>query len=232
MIGGGYGLLSRKHGLTVDYLHAVEVVRVNADKKVEVVYASRDSKDPEKLTMFWAHTGGGGGNFGIVTKYWFKDPPKAPTYAYLTSIAWNWDDLLKNKKAFFRLVRRYGRFMKKHSAPDSPFKNLFALMHLTHHTAKQIVLTAQFVSDEKLPVNKKGHHKWMDEFINCFRHKSLKPVPQKYSIGYHRPHTMDISSRQLTWLEATQTLNGSGPNRRGKYKSAYMKSPSPKNRSR
>jgi hypothetical protein len=31
----------------------------------------------------------------------------------------------------------------------------------------------------------------------------------------------------LTWLQATQTLNGSGPNQRAKYKSAYMKASFP-----
>jgi hypothetical protein len=31
----------------------------------------------------------------------------------------------------------------------------------------------------------------------------------------------------LPWLQATQTLNGSGPNQRGKYKSAYMKTAFP-----
>ena len=33
--------------------------------------------------------------------------------------------------------------------------------------------------------------------------------------------------RRMPWIEATQTLNGSGPNQRGKYKSAYMKKPFP-----
>src|SRR5256885_12646558 len=31
IIGGGYGLLSRMHGLTVDHLHAVELIHVNAE---------------------------------------------------------------------------------------------------------------------------------------------------------------------------------------------------------
>jgi hypothetical protein len=31
----------------------------------------------------------------------------------------------------------------------------------------------------------------------------------------------------MPWIEATQTLNGSGPNQRGKYKSAYMTKPFP-----
>ncbi len=71
--GGGYGLLSRLHGLTVDYLAGVEVVVVDENRQVHVVRAFHDDKVPEKRDLFWAHTGGGGGNFGIVTKYLFQD---------------------------------------------------------------------------------------------------------------------------------------------------------------
>ena len=35
------------------------------------------------------------------------------------------------------------------------------------------------------------------------------------------------NGRRMPWLQATQTLNGSGPNQRGKYKSAYMITPFP-----
>ena len=44
--GGGYGLLSRLHGLTVDYLDAVEVVHVTKEGRAEVVTVSRESADP------------------------------------------------------------------------------------------------------------------------------------------------------------------------------------------
>ena len=79
IIGGGYGLLSRLHGLVIDYLHAVEVIRVNEDKKAEIITVSADSPTEDERRLFWAHQGGGGGNFGIVTKYFFKDLPEAPS---------------------------------------------------------------------------------------------------------------------------------------------------------
>jgi FAD/FMN-containing dehydrogenase len=96
---GGYGLLSRQYGLTVDYLFAVEVV-VARDKRAEKVLARRDSQG-DLHDLWWAHTGGGGGNFGIVTRYWFKDPrgasknpellPKPPKHVWLSAITWEWE---------------------------------------------------------------------------------------------------------------------------------------------
>src|ERR1700722_15202839 len=44
--GGGYGLLSRLHGLTIDYLCAVEVVYVDQAGKTQAVMVGVDSKDP------------------------------------------------------------------------------------------------------------------------------------------------------------------------------------------
>jgi FAD/FMN-containing dehydrogenase len=62
-IGGGVGFLSRKHGLTIDSLLAAEVV--TADGQIRHVDAS---SDPD---LFWAIRGGGG-NFGVVTRFHFQ----------------------------------------------------------------------------------------------------------------------------------------------------------------
>lgn len=63
VLGGGFGWLSRKYGMTVDSLISAEVITVNGDR----VVCSKD-KHPE---LFWAIRGGGG-NFGIVTSFKFK----------------------------------------------------------------------------------------------------------------------------------------------------------------
>lgn len=66
--GGGYGLLSRRHGLTIDYLHGVEMVYVDANGKAQVAIVNAGSSDPDDRDLLWANQGGGGGNFGIVTR--------------------------------------------------------------------------------------------------------------------------------------------------------------------
>lgn len=65
-LGGGFGRLNRKHGLTIDNLLGAEIV--TADGQVRYV-----SKNDEP-SLFWAIRGGGG-NFGVVTRFEFQLHP-------------------------------------------------------------------------------------------------------------------------------------------------------------
>ena len=216
--GGGYGLLSRRDGLTVDWLHGVEVVCVDKDRKARLVRVTRDSQTEEEQNLFWAHTGGGGGNFGVITKYFFKDLPQGPSEAWLAGIAWEWSDLIDNQDLFFQILKNYGGFFEQNSAPKSPYSSLFSLLKLTRQAAGQVVLTVQNAGSDRGPI---------DDFINAMEagvdKARVRFVPPRIVIGWYHYIPATTSALKMPWLEVTQTLNGSGNNQRGKYKSAYMK---------
>ncbi|MER8778066.1 BBE domain-containing protein [Mesorhizobium sp. M0977] len=68
-LGGGFGKLGRKHGLSCDNLVAVEIV--TADGRLLTANAA------ENADLFWGIRGGGG-NFGIVTTFEYKLHPVGP----------------------------------------------------------------------------------------------------------------------------------------------------------
>src|SRR5262245_28583073 len=136
--GGASGYLCREHGLAADHLHAIEVVVVDPQGNARSVVATRAPDDPNR-DLWWAHTGAGGGNFGVVTRCWFRSPgvagsdpggllPKAPESVLVFRSSWNWEHV--DQQAFTTLVRNYGEWSERNSLADVPSARLSSTMFL------------------------------------------------------------------------------------------------------
>lgn len=149
--GGGYGVLSRQFGLSVDHLYAVEVVWVDQTGTVRTVVATREPNDPNR-ELWWAHTGGGGGNFGVATRYWFRSPgatgsdptqllPKAPGSTLDLTATFPWEGM--DETRFARLMRNQAEWCENNSAVNSPTNNLYNELVFHRQATGQHLLLAQ-----------------------------------------------------------------------------------------
>ncbi|HEV3250191.1 MAG TPA: FAD-binding protein [Puia sp.] len=146
--GGAFGFLCRQFGLAVDYLYAVELLWVNEFKTVQSVIATNEPDDQNR-ELWWAHTGGGAGNFGIATRYWFRIPdvegddpalilPKAPSGIETFEVDWQWKDI--DESIFRKLVGNFGGWCYQNAAPGIPANGLFCTLHLWNKQAGKIQL--------------------------------------------------------------------------------------------
>ena len=140
-LGGGYGLMSRKYGLTCDSLLEVTMV----DGMGNIVSSANDKE------LLWACKGGGNGNFGVVTEMKFKThtaPATMQSFRFKT----------KNVTAAKATEIFTQWFEKTKSLPDSCFsacllngKTVYILLTATEKlsTAVQEFIRSLSVATEK-----------------------------------------------------------------------------------
>jgi len=211
VVGGGYGLLSQQHGMVIDHLEAVEVAVVGRSGRAELVVGSRSPQDPNH-DLWWAHTGGGGGNFGIATRYWFRSPnavgtdpgallPKPPSSVTKRIVTWNWADL--TEQSLTTLVRNYGRLHAGGGAAPDP--RLHSSLGVYHQLAGIVILDIQLVADAP------DGTRLIDDYIAAVaRGVDAPPSVQEHS---------------LSWLKATPPLQSSAGRYRFKTKSGLLRKP-------
>ncbi|HUR01489.1 MAG TPA: FAD-binding oxidoreductase [Nonomuraea sp.] len=153
--GGGYGPLSRRYGSVVDHLYGVEVVVADRDGTARAVVATREPDDPNH-DLWWAHTGGGGGNFGVVTRYWLRSPgvtgtdpsrllPPAPRRMLQHVVFWSWEHM--TEQALTGLLRNFGTWHERNSAPGSPYAGLYGILQPSHRAGGTVMLAVQIDAD-------------------------------------------------------------------------------------
>ena len=146
--GGAFGFICRQLGLAADYLYAVEVVTVDASGRAGSVVATREPSDPHR-DLWWAHSGGGAGNFGVVTRYWFRSPgasggdparllPQAPESITTFKAEWSWSRI--DQPSFLRLLQNHGTWCERNSDPDSPSASLWTLLEVHRKQFGKIVI--------------------------------------------------------------------------------------------
>lgn len=234
--GGGYGLLSRLQGLTCDWVTGIDIVAVEANGKVVLRHTDKDH-DPD---LFRACRGAGGGNFGIITNFYFEKLPPAPVEVAEAGISFAWVDMTEAK--FTKIVTRFGEYWAgRGKDPDT--WGLFSILNLSPATLNDRVgFSVQFCNPDGTAKDLTVMNEFFDRFSDLgpepyvsphvagggWRQQEgssppIRPLPRA---GTYRSYM--ASSRP--WIEATVNLGSGGYGRgfggsgqRAKYKSSYMK---------
>lgn len=233
--GGGWGLLCRQLGLVVDHLYGVEVVSVDAGGTARVHVATREASDPHR-DLWWAHTGGGGGNFGVITRFWFRSPgatgtdpakllPQPPDEVLVSAVAWPWAEMTKDK--FARLTKNYGAWHARYLRPGTINDNLVSMLALNHKSNGYIGLITQL--DATIP----DADKVLNEFLAAMTEGlDVAHEPVTTPMGELSAMPELSKPRRMPWLQAARYLGTTNPtlndpSLRGDFKSSYYRTAMP-----
>lgn len=235
--GGGYGLLSRQHGLTVDWLSGVDILVPESNGTALIAKHVNLNSEGSDRDLFIACRGAGGGNFGIVLNFYFSELPPAPQTAYLLTLTYPWSSFTTQEQ-FNTFMRAYWQWFSNNDAnwnsSDPALANggLFSLLKVQHRATGDIKLVIQYTGMEGT-VGGVQDGPFVD-FVNAMNAAAGFTPQVSEEFKWHGPVAASrepgrllrdpvSDARLMDWLYATQTLNGSGDNQRGKYKSAYQK---------
>ena len=220
--GGGYGVLSRLFGITSDWVTSMDIVTVDAHGKVIERHIDKD----HDADLWKACRGAGGGNFGIITNFYFEKLPTAPSEVADAGVSFAWSDLTEAK--FTKLLMTYGDYLEGRGK-DKDTWGLFTMMGVSPAAGPQarIGVHVQFCNLDGTANDLSVLHEFFDSF------KGLNPLSNMGGGGGRNGQMMaptlqnkegrpyDVTKR--LWYEATVSGGVGGGGSRGKYKSAYMK---------
>ena len=103
-LGGGIGWTSRLYGLAVDNLLGARIVLANGSI-IDLAVPGAGDDD-----LAWSLTGGGGGNFGVVTQLTLALHPMPPQLLY-AEFAYPWSAAVDASAAYLEAARKDPRFL-------------------------------------------------------------------------------------------------------------------------
>ena len=214
--GGGYGLLSRKYGLVCDWLSGVDILVPDSHGKgLEPRHVSRDSASQDELDLFAACCGAGGGQFGIITSYYFKDLPPAPKEVLWLVLEWDWSVL--TKPALDNLLVAYQSwFASNQGNPDT--WGLATKLEMRHQHTGNVTLGIHYVDKDGELKDRAPFNDFVDKMLTAIglpATESLVPfhvihLPRSTTGGraINSVSSAQVAAQRLDWLVCQQTLNG------------------------
>lgn len=232
--GGGYGPLSRAHGLVIDHITAIDVITWDHVRcRATLRHISNSSADPRERDLFWALRGAGGGNFGVITRYYFDDPPPAPTTVTTWRFTWPWDVL--NAARIGNLLAGLAELAS--TLPEGSFGQL----RLRHAAAGSIAVVLN-VTEWSPETHPQAHHvrshTWprpsaqAEAIVDAVRHQLTTAVGWAPRVTTNPVSTGSRIVRRATTAARSlrRRINPAAPlsphrNRREKHKSAWVSEP-------
>ncbi|GGH06130.1 FAD-dependent oxidoreductase [Silvibacterium dinghuense] len=214
--GGGYGVLSRLHGLSSDWLSAADMLTVTESGRIEERHIHR-TNDPE---LFRACRGAGSAGFGIITAYYFDKLPAAPHDVIESGLHFPLETM--SEEAFTALLVTYGDYWATRGR-DADTWGLFTILSVGSHRGRgNLNMYIQFCQPNGITEDCSV----LSEFLKRF--EPFKPVSEITSTdagdaAKQTTNSYHFERGRIPWLISATGNRSGGERTRAKYKSAYMK---------
>ncbi len=219
--GGGYGLLSRLHGLSSDWLAAVDILTVDASGRVSERRIDRKN-DPD---LFRACCGAGAAGFGLITSFRFKHLPVAPREVVEVGLHFPWETMTEDQ--FIALLTAFGDYWATRGRERDTW-GLFALLGVSSRRSHgRLGMHVQFCQPDGNVEDLSVLREFLATFdrfnpilISSPRDEFRNPVAKQAT---NQPASATLQPVRIPWLESAVSDRSGGGGARAKYKSAYMK---------